>query len=99
MPPSIIFPVPGSRGICPLRKTKPEARTAWEYGPMAAGAVLVAMACMARILSQLLAAGEGSAHRDRVGVFEVAPVRNAARDTRQPEAARGELPLEQERSR
>src|SRR6478736_5937058 len=43
MSPSTICPVAGSSGICPDRKRKPPRRTAWEYGPMAAGAWSVAI--------------------------------------------------------
>src|SRR2546423_4618922 len=38
-----ICPVFGSSGTCPAQKTSDPARTAWEYGPMAAGASVVEM--------------------------------------------------------
>src|SRR3954451_18742424 len=38
MSPSTSWPVPGSSGVWPDRKRKPPERTAWLYGPTAAGA-------------------------------------------------------------
>src|SRR5690606_33360580 len=43
MSPVISSPVAGSSGIWPDRNTVPPMRTAWEYGPMAAGACSVWM--------------------------------------------------------
>src|SRR5882672_5481325 len=42
-PPSTSSPVSGSRGIWPEQNTRSPERTACEYGPMAAGALVVAM--------------------------------------------------------
>jgi hypothetical protein len=36
-----MFPLSGLIGICPEVKTSPPEIIAWEYGPMAAGALFV----------------------------------------------------------
>jgi hypothetical protein len=43
MSPSDIWPVAGSSAICPAVKRNPPLAIACEYGPIAAGASLVAM--------------------------------------------------------
>src|SRR5690242_6958500 len=60
MSPSTSWPVAGSSGIWPDRKTKPPLRTACEYGPMAAGAcsVEIGIRVMPAILAQPPAALE-----------------------------------------
>ena len=85
------------------------ARTACEYGPIAPGASLVAIAsfvmrvpcCVVSRSSHTdaLAAREGAAHRDGVRELEVAAVRDAARDARDRDAERRELALEEQRRR
>ena len=100
--PGTIWPVAGSSGICPLRKTSPPARTACEYGPIAAGASFVAMGCRASSSSRVYSARRPDRARPIVigiGELEVAAVRDAAGDAGDGDPQRRELALEQQRRR
>src|SRR5450759_4505292 len=76
MSPSTILPVAGSRGIWPLRKAKPFETTAWEYGPIAAGAlgvetIFITLGCR-RVYSRARCLPVAESHPVR-GRYELEP--------------------------